>query len=140
MKLGMSVTYPDTSGLDYAMLVKLLRFHRAEIGESILAKIEGRTPVLTGALKEDEAYRAYGGSGGILQWYVGSEYQLAEWGREYAVYQEGPPLGTTGYTHGPYQMFEKVTTDDLDEIGEWATQVVQEGVDNAITMLPPTTP
>lgn len=136
MQIDANITYPKLDGLSYGELLRILRFHMAEIGDPVLKNIENRTPKLTGALREDEDWKPLGGQGGLLQWYVGDTWQLAEWGRVYAKYQEGPPLGTTGYTRGPWQMFEKVATDDLPAIEQWALDTVQDAVDNLFSPLP----
>lgn len=136
MQIDADLTFPKLDGLSYGEILKVLRFHLDEIGDPILKHIESRTPILTGALREDEDWKPLGGRGGLIQWYVGDTYQLTEWGRVYAQYQEGKPLGARGYTRGPWHMFEKVTTDDLAEIGQWAEDTVQEAVDNLFSPLP----
>lgn len=136
MQLDSNLYLPKLDGLSYGEILKVLRFHLAEIGDPVLKNIEDRTPVLTGALREDEAWKPLGGVGGLLSWYVGEEWQLGEWGRVYAQYQEGKPLGDFGYTHGPWHMFERVTTTDLAEIEDWALETVQEAVDNVYSPLP----
>lgn len=138
MQLGAYIDYPKLEGLSYGEILKVLRFHMAEIGDEVLDKIEARTPYLTGALREDEAWRPMAGSGvrgGLLEWYIRDEYQLAEWGRFYAPYQEGPPLGLSTYTNGPRHFMLDVQSKDLPEISEWALDVVREAVDNVFQPL-----
>jgi hypothetical protein len=57
LQLGVNLSMPDFTQLKPSLLVKLLRFHVPEIADAILSRIEDRTPVDTGALKEDEAVR-----------------------------------------------------------------------------------
>jgi hypothetical protein len=132
LQLGVNLSMPDFTQLKPSLLVKLLRFHVPEIADAILSRIEDRTPVDTGALKEDEAVRVLKSGGELVEWYVGGEYQEAENQRVYAAYQEGPPLGQTTYTNGPHQMFARVATDDLLIIQAWANQVVAEALDNMV--------
>lgn len=128
---GVVVHMPDLSKLDGKQWMQVLHDHSEEIAQPILDNIEARTPELTGALKEDETYQL--GSGNLLvEWYVGDAYQLAEWHRPYAVYQEGPPMGLETYTNDAHQMFFRVTTDDLPLIADWAQRTVQDAAESMI--------
>lgn len=131
MQLGAFISYPKLEGLDFGDILEVLRFHMDEIGDEVLDKIEARTPEWTGALKEDETWKPLrGDKGSLLQWCVGDDYQLTEWGRVYAPYQEGEPLGLHTYTNGPRHFLLDVQSADLPEIEAWALQTVQEAVDN----------
>lgn|SRR5678810_746186 len=127
---GLIVTLPDTTQLDGSKAIQVLHDHADEIAQEIETQIESRTPVLTGALKEDETY-TLGSGKNLVQWYVGDGYQQAEWGRSYAIFQEGPPLGAVSNPRGegqgwPHQMYFRVTTEDLPLIQEWAQQLVDQ--------------
>lgn len=130
---GMIVTLPDFTQLDGRKAMAILHDHAGEIADEIETRIEDRTPVLTGALKEDETYKL--GSGALLvSWFVGDAYQMAEWGRPYALVQEGPPLGAVSDPQGigdgwPHQMYFRVSTDDLPLILDWAQQLVEQAAD-----------
>jgi hypothetical protein len=102
-----------------------LHAHAPEIAAIINRRIEARTPRDTGALIEDEAYTVPGAGATLVTWFVGDDYQVAEWGRVYSAYQEGPPLGLSTYTPGEHQMYNRVGTDDLDIIGAWAQGVIE---------------
>lgn len=65
-----------------------------------------------------------------MTWFVGDDYQIAEWGRVYSIFQEGPPLGETSNARGmgagwPHQMYNRVGTDDLDLIQAWADATIE---------------
>lgn len=127
--LGVNCSVPDFSKVNIDEVLGKLHEHAQEIADTILAQIEGRTPVDTGALQEDETYRLGASKSTLVTWYVGEDYQLAEWNRVYAPYQEGPPLGKTTDTNGPHQMFALVATDDLPLIQSWADAAVAEALD-----------
>ena len=56
----------------------------------------------------------------LVSWFVGSDYQVAEYQRYYADYQEGLPLGLESYTvKQPGQMYFKVATEDIGIVEEW---------------------
>jgi hypothetical protein len=135
MEFGISVTIPDLSKWDKKFILGQLHAAAGEIATEILHRIEDRTPVLTGALKEDETYTLAGTGPGytpvgspLVSWYLESEYQDAEWHRYYGPYQEGGALGLSTYTNGPHEMFARVATDDLPLIEEWAKKVVADAV------------
>lgn len=132
---GVILTVPDMSKWDKKFILGQLHAHADEIADQILKRIEARTPVATGALKEDETYELPSGgsvNSPLVTWFVGDEYQIAENKREYDVYQEGPPLGLETYTNGPHQMFFKVTTDDLPLIEQWAQEIVDDAVEQTM--------
>jgi hypothetical protein len=136
MDMGVILSMPKLEDLDMKFVLGQLHEHAEDIAKQVLARIEDRTPVDTGALKEDETYELANGGPAkatpIVTWYVGSEYQEAEWSREYAAYQEGPPLGESTYTNGPHQMFFSVSTDDMPLIETWAMAVVGEAVEQCV--------
>lgn len=129
---GLIVTVPKFDEIDGKKAMQVLHDHAGEIAKAIEEHIEDRTPVDTGALKEDETYTVNGGGNELVRWFVGDAYQIAENKRDYAAYQEGPPLGLATYTNGPHQMYFEVTTTDLDEIGNWAQQLVEEAADQMV--------
>lgn len=130
LQLGAYITIPDLNKVDIKTLLKGLHFHAPELADTILDRVEARTPVDTGALKEDEAYKLGSSSSrSLVTWFVGNEWQYSENGREYSVYQEGPPLGKSTYTNGEHQIFAQIATTDLPIILAWAEASVQEGID-----------
>ena len=129
---GLIVRMPKMDELSAEKAWQILHDHSGEIGQDVLDRIEGRTPELTGALKEDETYRL--GSGNeLLTWYTNSTYQIGEWGKTYAINMEGPPLGdgTNVASAGwPHQMFFKVTTEDIPLIARWAQDTVDQAAES----------
>lgn len=101
-----------------------------ELGMMELFNISARTPIDTGALLSDEFYKTYSDNSPTLVFLgVNVENQLEEWGRVYAQYQEGGVLGKSTYTNGPHEMFAKVATDDIDQIGEWGVRQCQAAME-----------
>lgn len=135
LTLGVYCSIPDLSQVDLNEVLGALHEHAEEIADTILHRIEDRTPVDTGALKEDETYVLGPDKATLVTWFVGDAYQLTEWNRVYAPYQEGPPLGIAGYTASgaPVRMFERVATDDQPLIQSWADAVVGEAL-NQLTL------
>lgn len=132
MEGGVFLSMPKFADLDMNFVLGSLHEHAEDIAKEVLERIEARTPVDTGALKEDETYVLGEPEHAIVTWYVGAEYQTAENEREYSPYQEGPPLGLSTYTNGPHQMFFRVSTDDLPLIQTWAMAVVGEAVEQCV--------
>lgn len=100
-----------------------------ELGQLEQYNVSARTPVDTGALLADVQYTAYHEGKTLVDVYADDEEQLAEWGRVYALYQEGGALGLSTYTNAPHEMFAKVLTDDIPAIEKWGNDALQKGVD-----------
>jgi hypothetical protein len=132
--LSINVRMPKMDEIDGKKAMAVLRSHASEIAAEIEQQIEDRTPVDTGALKEDETYEVNRGGNELVHWYVGDAYQLAENKRVYSAYQEGPPLGLSTYTNDPHQMYFKVTTDDLPLITDWAQRMVEQAAEQMAEM------
>ena len=128
LTLGVYCSIPDLSKVDLDTVLGALHEHAEEIADTILHRIEDRTHVLTGATREDEQYTLGADRNTLVTWFVGDDYQVAEWGHPYAVYEEGPPLGKTTDTNDPVQMFAQVATTDLPLLQSWADAVVEEAL------------
>lgn len=48
--------------------------------------------------------------------------QVDEWGRVYAPYQEGGPLGLPTFTNPPHEMFQEAMSTDIPLIEAWASK------------------
>lgn len=83
----------------------------------------------TGALAASVTGTVGSGKPNLVSVWFNSAQQYAEWGRYYAPYQEGEPLGLATYTNGPRHMLYDSVTDDAQEIGDWATQTGQRAAD-----------
>lgn len=125
---SLTVRIPKMDEFSGKAFMSGLHDHSDEIATEVLHRIEDRTKVDTGALKEDETYKLGRGEE-LVTWFVGEDYQIAENKRYYAPYQEGPPLGLSTYTNDPHQMFFKVTTDDLGLIADWAQRVIDDAAE-----------
>lgn len=111
-------------------VIEELKAAADELGMMELFNISARTPVDTSALLSDEFYKTYPDSSPTLVFLgVHEENQEEEWGRVYAQYQEGGALGKPTYTNAPHEMFAKVITDDIDQIGEWGVRQCQAAMD-----------
>lgn len=97
-----------------------------ELGQLLLYKVSSRTPVDTGALLSDEQYTAYASGDNLVFVFAGDENQMSEWGRFYALYQEGGDLGLETYTNDPHEMFGKILTDDIPDIEMWGNKWLNE--------------
>lgn len=136
MGLGVEITLPaGADKLDAHQLMSALRAASPELAKLLQGRVEDRTPVRTGALKEDIGSKAYTSevSGSrrvkLVDVFCGEEWQLGEWKRVYAAYQEGGVLGLPTYTNGPHEMFARISTDDTALIQAWADKAVQSGLD-----------
>ncbi len=113
--------------------------HSPELGDTFLHLLRPITPFLTGALVSDLTYDAaltpagLTGSSGkdeILSVFALGFDQLAEWGREYVQYVEGPPLGLPTYTNQPRHIFiDTAEGEGLLATEVWALLYVQEALD-----------
>lgn len=102
------------------------------LGEQLQERIQARTPVYKGGNWKADAAGYTGGAlresitfevvadkttGELLHLYADSAPQLAAWGRVYAAYVEGLPIGMESVTiDDPAQMFFKTATEDMDII------------------------
>ena len=113
-----------------------------ELGQLLLHKVSSRTPVLTGALMADEFYKAHPKPGDkvLAEVGVGTENQMAEYNRVYALYIEGGSdgFGSAGMglglgsnaNNGNREMFGRIFTDDIDDVVNWGEQWLQEGLND----------
>jgi hypothetical protein len=103
---------------------------------NVTKRTEERTsgPYSTGALASSVTGQAYPGSknGTLIAVWFNNAQQYAEWGRYYAPYQEGPPLGLHTYTIGMHHMLYDSQEQDAGEITDWAVQAGQATVDEQI--------
>lgn len=83
----------------------------------------------TGALASSVTGRAYQGakSGTLVSVWFNPSQQYAAWGRYYAPYQEGPPIGASTYTNEPRHMLYDSYTYDRSSIQQWAVESAGEG-------------
>lgn len=108
-------------------MVQALRDSVGEIMPVVVSNIQDRTPKRTGTLASSVTARE-GDVPTLASFYAEEGPQLDEYRRVYVQYQEGPPLGISGYTNGPFQMFERVSIDDLSAIDAWARAVIAREV------------
>ena len=94
-----------------------------ELARDEVERVIDRTPLLTGALRDDVEgdYVLDPSSDELAHIYSGTNNQLAEWNRVYVQYQEGPDLGVTTWTNAPHQMYAQVGTTDIPALEEWAS-------------------
>lgn len=107
--------------------------HAAELADLEQETVRGRTPVLTGALKDSTAALANVSQSELVHVYYDDTLQLSTWHRIYAEYQEGPPLGTPTYTNGPREMLGRADPDDLPQIREWAEKYARSWGEDLVT-------
>jgi hypothetical protein len=105
-------------------IIQALRGNTQELSSRLLQRIESRTPIATGALREswEPLYPPSGPE--ILSIGPNPAPQELAWGRVYAQYQEGPPLGLPTYTNDPHQMLRQADPEDLPTIEEWADATI----------------
>ncbi len=98
-----------------------------EIGRTLVALVQDKTPVLTGALQFSISYDD-SLTGDDLVWiYADDATQEDAWNRVYVAYQEGPPMGLYTYTNPPRSMFLNTADGDgFDAAQTWATDVANE--------------
>lgn len=68
-------------------------------------------------------------SGKLISVWFNNAQQYAQWGRYYAPYQEGPPIGLSTYTNAPRHMLYDSQTEDAPAIEEWALEAGGSGAD-----------
>jgi hypothetical protein len=85
----------------------------------------------TGALASSVTGQAYGDAknGTIIAVWFNNAQQYAEWGRYYAPYQEGPPIGLSTYTNAPRHMLFDAQTEDAGQIHDWAVRTGQHSLE-----------
>ena len=136
--MGLTVTIRMPAGAEQmgkGQLLTALRNASPELAATLQSTVEDRTPVRTGALKEDVLSRSYTGavsgtrSVKLVDVYSGEEWQLGEWKRVYVAYQEGGILGLPTYTNAPHEMYARIATDDTALIQAWGERAVQGAVD-----------
>lgn len=126
MKASVTLTMPGAFKQQNWELTVREELHAGsdELGQLLLFKVSARTPVDTAALLSDEYYKAYPNrdSDNLAFIGVGDENQMDEWGRFYALYQEGGALGLATYTNAPHEMFARILTDDIPDVEAWGNK------------------
>lgn len=83
----------------------------------------------TGALASSVTGRVGAGKPNLVSVWFNPSPQIAQWGRVYAAYQEGPPIGLSTYTNPPRHMLYD-STEDAEQIITWATDTGQSGAND----------
>lgn len=138
MNVSVTLTLPKLDDFEAKEIMSALRQASPQIGEEIADRIRDRARpyIRRGALYDSIDYLPYtGGVSGsrevnLVRWYADDAPQINDWGRVYAEYQEGPPLGKTTYTNDPRHLFYGVETDDAPAIQDWADQVVEQSLND----------
>jgi hypothetical protein len=128
--ISFSAMFPDKLyNLSGAKVMDALRQHAGEIAATEHQNISDRTPEQTGTLDASLTESLNPDAQTIMQVYTNPSVQLAgPWGRVYAQYQEGPPLGHTTYTYGMHQYVYAAASEDLGAIESWARKYAGQGV------------
>jgi hypothetical protein len=136
---GVQVSYPLPDGISGKQIIASWHLESPELAALERQAVEDRTPVDTGALREDIAATPYVSTGTdtLVKLYTADSFQEAEWHRIYVAYQEGGLLGLPTYTNEPHEMFAKVATEDTGIITTWAQNAAQHAVE-AMTNETPT--
>lgn len=104
-----------------------------EYGEMLVALVRANTPELTGALYESIDYQPDPDDGdmGMVKVFANPLIQMAQWGRQYDVYQEGGLLGLPTYTNPPHEMFYKAlhTTDAIVALSQ---KIADRGINDLV--------
>jgi hypothetical protein len=129
----------EERGLDLAAVgpsvIREMKLEAPALAFELANMVRAKTPVLTGALQSDIHGIPNTGSNELAYIYPTGVAQLGTWHREYAKYQEGPPMGTTTYTNPPRQMFQSTADGDgLAFTQAWADQAVVTGIAMAGTL------
>lgn len=114
-----------------------------ELGNELNDRVKTRTAYRTGALREDETFEINTdkGSKDLIVFYVTDTHQIDEWGRTYARFIEGEPIGFTSPTiYNPSQMYYKMETEDMPIIDMWGGHQAQHGLDKIAATAPKGTP
>lgn len=110
-----------------------------ELGNEINDRIKTRTAYDTGALRESETFTINTdmGSEDLIVFLVQDGPQMAEWGRTYARFIEGPELGNTSPTiYDPSHMYARIGTEDIGIIDTWAAHQAQKKLDEIAALAP----
>jgi hypothetical protein len=105
------------------------------LGNELNDRIRTRTAHDTGALREDETFEINTdkSSKDLIVFYVTDTHQIDEWGRTYARFIEGEPLGFTSPTiYNPSQMYHRMETEDMEVIDMWGGVQAQKGLDKHV--------
>ena len=107
----------------------LLQIEIANVTQRTQDRTSG--PYSTGALAASVTGQAYSNAknGTLIAVWFNSAQQYAEWGRYYAPYQEGKPIGLDTYTRGMHHMLYDAKNDDAGQISGWAQRVGQQAAD-----------
>lgn len=143
MGVSLKLTMPDLSTLvgglpDAAdMVLEGWAKDASTLKDILVARVTQRTldrAFDTGALASSVTGQAYPNSknGTIVAVWFNAAQQIAEWGRYYAPYQEGPPLGLSTYTNPPRHMLFDSQTEDAEQIRQWAIQAGTQTVEKEI--------
>lgn len=76
----------------------------------------------TGALASSVTGNVGSGHPNLVSVWFNNAQQYSQWGRYYAPYQEGPPIGLSTYTNEPRHMLYDSKTDDVSQIQQWAVE------------------
>lgn len=93
------------------------------LGGVFVTVIQSKTPVWTGALRDDETFEVNTDVNGdwLVHVYTDTAEQLAAWNRVYVEYVEGPSLGKWTWTNDPRHMFaDTIDYDSKDILESWA--------------------
>jgi hypothetical protein len=110
-------------GKDIGLIIrKAVHDGTPELARDEVERVIDRTPILTGALRDDVEGDGNTDPSSDELAYIrsGTQNQLAEWNRVYVQYQEGPDLGVTTWTNAPHQMYAQVGTTDIPALEAWA--------------------
>lgn len=114
----------------YGTIKRQLVSDKDEFGMMLVTLVRRHTPVATGALFDSIDYEPdhADGDNGIVRVFANPYIQIAQWGRQYDVYQEGGLLGMPTYTNEPHEMFYKALH-DVDTIVNLSQKIAQKGMD-----------
>ena len=144
MAVSLSITVPDIlkaiGGMDPNTPTDAVIEGWTQDAETLLAieiyNVSQRTqdritgPYTTGALLSSVTGRVGSGHPRLISVWFNSSQQYATWGRYYAPYQEGEPIGLDTYTNGMHHMLYDSQTEDAKEIRDWAVSAGQRAEDN----------
>jgi hypothetical protein len=118
------------------LLVEGFYADNEELAQLINYRIQQRTAMRTGALRQDELYEVNRNPSNpdLVTFYLGEEHQLAEWGRTYGRFIEGPTLGNSSPTIShPSHMYARIETDDIDLIEAWGIAQMNQVLDDIVS-------
>jgi len=123
---------PGLQNLVDTDLIAALHETAPTIGNTINEAIRNRSPMSTGALISSETFKTPDKGKVVVSFYPEDGPQIDAWGRVYAPYAEGPPIGLSTYTNPPRSMYAKVETEDSPVIQAWAEATLENKL-NAVT-------